>query len=136
MELWRLSGGIAQTKYAGVWGCCSYCTVTNWRFYENIYAERLLSMPVKTQKDIKCFSGKLFRNHKSGLFLFTAPQTTMYTCTTARLSKQLTNAMKTDFEQHFYADKTHNLSDGTPNILRMNLYTRINDFLKRELKRK
>jgi hypothetical protein len=50
------------------------------------------------------------------------------------LSKQLTNERKTNFEQHFYTDKTHNLSDGTPNILRMSLYTRINDFLKRELK--
>mgnify|MGYP003477977037 FL=1 len=74
-------------------------------------------------------------NYRSGLFLVhgTADDN-VHLQNSLELSKQLTSAMKTNFEQHFYTDKTHNLSDGTPNILRISLYTRINEFLKRELK--
>ena len=73
-------------------------------------------------------------NYTGGLFLVhgTADDN-VHLQNSLELSRQLTDNGKSNFEQHFYTDKTHNLSDGTPNILRMNLYTRISEFLHREL---
>lgn len=137
---WSYGGylaALAQTKYAGKFKSgVAIAPVTNWRYYENIYSERLLSLPSENAEGYKKSSPVNYTDdYKGGLFIVhgTADDN-VHLQNSLELSKQLTNSRKTDFEQHFYPDKTHNLSDGTPNILRMSLYTRINDFLKRELK--
>jgi dipeptidyl-peptidase-4 len=136
---WSYGGylaALAQTKYAGKFKSgVAIAPVTNWRYYENIYSERLLSLPSENAEGYKKSSPINYTDdYKGGLFIVhgTADDN-VHLQNSLELSKQLTNSRKTNFEQHFYPDKTHNLSDGTPNILRMSLYTRISEFLKREL---
>jgi dipeptidyl-peptidase-4 len=135
---WSYGGflaALAQTKYAGNFkAAVAIAPVTNWRLYDNVYTERLLKAPSENAELYKASSPSNYADkYIGGLFLIhgTADDI-VHLNNSLELSKELTNAGK-DFQQHFYPDKTHSLTDNPPNTIRVDLYKRIERFLKENL---
>lgn len=135
---WSYGGflaALAQTKYAGNFkAAIAIAPITNWRLYDNVYTERLLQAPSENAAQYKiCSPTSYVDKYVGGLFLIhgTADDI-VHLNNSLELSKELTNAGK-DFQQHFYPDKTHSLTDNPPNILRVDLYRRVEKFLKENL---
>jgi dipeptidyl-peptidase-4 len=124
--LWAMSSGENVFK-AGI----SVAPVTDWRFYNTAYTERFMQTPEENFSGYEETSAVLKADQLEGRLLIihgTADDNVHYNNTLIYTDK-LVEAGK-QFEMQIYTDKNHSI---TGKQTRRHLYTRMSEFLFREL---
>jgi dipeptidyl-peptidase 4 len=109
----------------------SVAPVTDWRFYNTAYTERFMQTPEQNFEGYKNTSAVMKAQNLQGSLLIvhgTADDNVHYNNTLIYTDK-LVEAGK-QFEMHIYTDKNHSI---TGKQTRRHLYTRMSEFLFREL---
>lgn len=105
--------------------------VTNWRYYDNIYTERYMSLP---QENASGYDDNSPVNHVSKLkgkylLIHGSGDDNVHYQNTMEMINALVNANK-QFDLGIYPDKNHGISGGNT---RLHLYTRMTDFILNNL---
>jgi dipeptidyl-peptidase 4 len=133
---WSYGGfltSLAATKYGGSFNkYIAIAPVTNWRDYGAAFTERILQMPSDNPETYKTLNPEEYlNNYKGGLLLIHgSADDNVHVQHSMKLAKALTD---TDayYDIQIFTDKGHNLSDGTTDKTRMNLFRKIYKFLER-----
>jgi len=107
--------------------------VTNWRFYDNIYAERFMRTPDENKDNYDNLSPLFNAKNIKGDFLIMhgmADDNVHLQNSTEMISEMVKNNIRYDSE--FYPDKNHGISGGKT---RLHVFTRITDFFLRSFQK-
>ena len=105
--------------------------VTNWKFYDSIYTERYMRSPKDNAKGYEENSPINFVDKLKGKYLLihgTADDNVHFQ-NAVEMTDALINANK-QFDNAYYPNKNHGIYGG---IIRLNLYTKMTEFIKENL---
>jgi dipeptidyl-peptidase-4 len=105
--------------------------VTNWRYYDNIYTERFMSLP---QENANGYDDNSPINHVSKLkgkylLIHGSADDNVHYQNTMEMVNALVNANK-QFDLFIYPDKNHSIYGGKT---RLHLYNKMTDFILNNL---
>lgn len=105
--------------------------VTNWRYYDNIYTERYMSLPQENASGYDDNSPINYVNKLKGKYLLVhgSGDDNVHYQNTMEMITALVNANK-QFDLFIYPDKNHSIAGGNT---RLHLYTKMTEFLLENL---
>lgn len=105
--------------------------VTNWRYYDNIYTERFMSLPQENANGYDDNSPINYVNKLKGKYLLIhgSADDNVHFQNTMEMVTAMVNANK-QFDLFIYPDKNHGISGGNT---RLHLYTKMTDFILNNL---